>query len=603
MAAALTQYVTVKLGGSALAPALMSDLLDMRVSLSVHSSGSAQLRFADEYFAVLDGGKFAIGAELEISISNAKNTSSVVFSGEVVAVGVDQSMGGRHELLVEALDRTHRLSGETTIKAYLKQSRDAVVKAIASRHGLTAKADSTGGPEPYLLQTGTDYSFLWEMARVVGFEWFADGKTLYFRKRPATAGAKLKWGEDLLRFTARYSGVEVVSKLTVQGWDPAQQKAFSGDAGSVVSSPSPAQLGSGAKFVKEQHGKAKGKFGKPLILSSTGVRDAKEAEAYAASVAADLVGAGLTVRGEAWGNPAIKPGTMIEVERMGKSLSGSYYVTDVEHVFGAGRPLVTRFAVSGHRSSSLPDMIRNGGNGSQDWSKAGAVLGVVTNVNDPESVGRVKVRFPTLGKEAESDWARVVTPGAGPERGFDLRPEVDDEVLVMFDRGDSRTPFVLGGVWSAKIKGPDAKVVDGGVVTKRLWTSRVGHSITISDGKKGASVGDKTRFVEIKLGDKKTYAMISEAGVTIEAAKGKPLKLVAGDASITLNDKGEIEIKAKAVKIDSQGDLAAKAKAVTVKGATGVKIDGGTALEAKGAQVKIEGSAMTTVKGGMVKIN
>jgi len=513
-------------------------------------------------------------------------------------------MGGRHELLVEAFDRTHRLSGETTIKAYLKQSRDDVVKAIASRHGLTAKADATGGPEPYLLQTGTDYAFLWEMARVVGFEWFADGKTLHFRKRAATDGAKVKWGEDLLRFTARYSGVEVVSKLTVQGWDPTQQKDFSGEAGAILSSPKPEQLGSGAKFVKEQHGKAKGKFGKPLVLSSTGVRDAKEAEAYAASVAADLVGAGLTVRGEAWGNPAIKPGTMIEVQQMGKSLSGTYYVTEVEHVFGAGRPLLTRFAVTGHRSASIPDLIRTGGGGNtNEWSRAGAVLGVVTNVKDPEDVGRVKVRFPTLGKEAESDWARVVTPGAGPDRGFDLRPEVDDEVLVMFDRGDSRTAFVLGGVWSAKSKHPDAKVVDDGVVTKRLWTSRVGHSISISDGKKGAAVGDKTRFVEIKLGDKKTYAMISEDGITIEAAKDKPLKLVAGDASITLNAKGEIEIKAKAVKIDAEGELAAKAKAVTLKGATGVKIDGGTALEAKAAQVKIVGSAMTTVKGGMVKIN
>lgn len=602
--AALTQFAIVKLGGSPLPAAIMNDLLDMRVSLSVHSSGSAQLRIADEYFALLDGGKFAIGAELEISISNDKNAASVVFSGEIVAVGVDQSMGGRHELLVEALDRTHRLSGETTIKAYLKQSRDAVVKAIASRHGLTAKTDATGGPEPYLLQTGTDYAFLWEMARVVGFEWFADGKTLHFRKRPATSGAKVQWGEDLLRFTARYSGVEVVSKLTVQGWDPTQQKDFSGDAGAILSSPQPEQLGSGAKFVKEQHGKAKGKFGKPLVLSSTGVRDAKEAAAYATSVAADLVGAGLTVRGEAWGNPAIKPGTMIEVERMGKSLSGTYYVTEVEHVFGAGRPLITRFAVTGHRSASIPDLIRTrGGGNTNEWSRAGAVLGVVTNINDPEDVGRVKVRFPTLGKEAESDWARVVTPGAGPDRGFDLRPEVDDEVLVMFDRGDSRTAFVLGGVWSAKAKHPDAKVVDGGVVTKRLWTSRVGHSITISDGKKGASVGDKTRYVEIKLGDKKTFAMISEDGITIEAAKDKPLKLVAGDASITLNAKGEIEIKAKAVKIDAQGDLTAKAKAVSLKGATGVKIDGGTALEAKAAQVKITGAAMTTVKGGMVKIN
>jgi hypothetical protein len=86
---ALTQFSIVKLGGSPLPAAMMNDLLDMRVSLSVHSSGSAQLRFADEYFALLDGGKFAIGAELEISISNAKNAASVVFSGEIVAVGVD----------------------------------------------------------------------------------------------------------------------------------------------------------------------------------------------------------------------------------------------------------------------------------------------------------------------------------------------------------------------------------------------------------------------------------------------------------------------------------------------------------------------------------
>lgn len=601
--AALTQFVIVKVGGSPLAKNVMNDLLDMRVSLSVHSSGSAQFRFADEYFELLDGGKFGIGAELEVSVSNAKNAASVVFTGEIVAVGVDQSPGGRHELLVEAFDRTHRLSGETTIKAYLEQSRDDVVKAIAGRHGLSAKADATGGPEPYLLQTSSDYAFLWEMARVVGFEWFADGKTLHFRKRAATKGAKLTWGEDLLRFTARYSGVEVVSELTVQGWDPTQQKDFSGKAGPVVASPKPEQLGSGAKFVKEQYGKAKGKFGKPLILSSTAVRDAKEAEAYAASVASDLVGAGLTVRGEAWGNPAIKPGTMIEVARMGKSLSGTYYVTDVEHVFGAGRPLVTRFAVTGHRSASLPDLIRNGASGGHDWAKAGAVVGVVTNVNDPEKGGRVKVRFPTLGKEAESDWARVVTPGAGADRGLDLRPEVDDEVLVMFDRGDSRTAFVLGGVWNAKSKHPDPAVVADGVVTKRLWTSRVGHSITISDGEKGAAAGDKSRFVEIKLGDKKTYAMISEDGVTIEAAKDKPLKLVAGDASITLNNKGEIEIKAKALTIDSEGDLKAKAKAVTLKGGMGVKIDGGTAFEAKAAQAKLEGSAMASVKGGMVKIN
>jgi phage protein D len=601
MADPITQVPVVKVGGSPLAAKVMDDLADMRVDLSVHASGSATLRFTDADFAHMDSGKFAIGADLVISITDEKNSVGEVFSGEIVAVGIDQVPGSRHQLLVEAYDKTHRLSGTTTIKAYLKQSRDKVVKEIAGRHGLSPKVDAAGGPEPYLLQTGTDYAFLWELARSVGYEWFADGKTLHFRKRPSGAGATVTWGDDLYRFTARYSAVEVVKSVTVQGWDSAQQKAFKGEAKDVAS-PKPEQLGSDAKFVKDQHGKAKGKFGKPLIVGSTHVRDAKEAEAYAGSIGNDLVGAGLTVRGEAQGNPKIKPGTMLTVKNVGKSLAGKYYLTEVQHVFGAGRPMVTRFAVTGHRGSTIVDVLRSGQSGETFGSEP--VVGVVTNTKDPENLGRVKVMFPTLGKTAESEWARVAAPGGGAERGLDFRPEVDDEVLVVFDKGDLRSPFVVGGLWNAKAKVPDAKALEDGVTAKRVIKSRTGHTVTLSDGKKGASAGDKTRFVEIALADKKTKAMIGEAGIEIEAAKGKSFTLKAGDASITLDDKGMVTIKAKGLTIDSPaGDVQIKGKTVQVKGATGVKIDGGTAFEAKGAQAKLTGAAMTSIKGGMVKIN
>ena len=602
MAGPTTQVPIVKVGGSPLAAAVMNDLVDLRVELSVHASGSAQLRFADSDFAHMDSGKFSIGAELSVSITDEKNAEGEVFAGEIVAVGVDQMPGGRHQLLVEAYDRTHRLSGTSTIKAYLKQTRDAVVKEIAGRHGLTPKADAAGAAEPYLLQTGTDYAFLWELARSVGFEWFADGKNLNFRKRAAGAGATVTWGDDLYRFTARYSAAEVVKSVTVQGWDSAQQKAFKGEAKDVAS-PKPEQLGSDAKFVKDQHGKAKGKFGQPIVVGSTNVRDAKEAEAFAASIGNDLIGAGLTMRGEAQGNPKIKPGTMLEVKNVGKSLAGKYYLTEVEHVFGAGRPLTTRFAVTGHRGSSIVDAVRSGRPSPESYGQA-PVVGVVTNTKDPENVGRVKVMFPTLGKEVESEWARVAAPGAGTERGIDFRPEVDDEVLVVFDRGDLRSPFVVGGLWNAKTKVPDAKSLDDGVTATRVIKSRTGHVVTLSDGKKGAAAGDKSRFVEIKLADGKTKAMIGEAGIEIEAAKGKSFTLKAGDASITMDDKGMVTIKAKGLTIDSSaGDVQIKGKTVQVKGATGVKIDGGTAFEAKGAQAKIEGAAMATIKGGMVKIN
>ncbi len=142
MAAPITQVPVVKVGGSPLAATVMDDLTDMRVELSVHASGSATLRFADADFAHMDSGKFTIGAELNISITDEKNAVGEVFSGEIVAVGIDQAPGSRHQLLVEAYDKTHRLSGTTTIKAYLKQSRDKVVKEIAGRHGLSPKVDA-----------------------------------------------------------------------------------------------------------------------------------------------------------------------------------------------------------------------------------------------------------------------------------------------------------------------------------------------------------------------------------------------------------------------------------------------------------------------------
>ena len=74
----------------------------------------------------------------------------------------------------------------------------------------------------------------------------------------------------------------------------------------------------------------------------------------------------------------------------------------------------------------------------------GVVVGLVTNNQDPDKLGRVKVRFPWLGDSDESAWARLATPMAGKDRGLYFLPEVDDEVLVVFEHGDLRFPYILG---------------------------------------------------------------------------------------------------------------------------------------------------------------
>ena len=78
----------------------------------------------------------------------------------------------------------------------------------------------------------------------------------------------------------------------------------------------------------------------------------------------------------------------------------------------------------------------------------GVVTGVVTNNKDPDKLGRVKVRFPWLSDTDESWWARVASPMAGKDRGVFFLPEVDDEVLVAFEHGDPRFPYVIGALWN-----------------------------------------------------------------------------------------------------------------------------------------------------------
>src|SRR5258708_25684211 len=89
----------------------------------------------------------------------------------------------------------------------------------------------------------------------------------------------------------------------------------------------------------------------------------------------------------------------------------------------------------------------------------GVVVGVVTNAEDTDKLGRVKVKFPWLPKDnkgvaIESSWARVSAPMAGKDRGFMFMPAVSDEVLIAFEHGDPHSPYILCGPWNSKNKPP-----------------------------------------------------------------------------------------------------------------------------------------------------
>ena len=113
----------------------------------------------------------------------------------------------------------------------------------------------------------------------------------------------------------------------------------------------------------------------------------------------------------------------------------------------------------------------------------GVYPAVVTDIKDPDGIGRVKVTLPwapDTGSDRYDVWARLATLMAGKNRGSWFVPDVDDEVLVVFEGGDVRRPYVIGGLWNGKDKPP--QTMDGaGRNVKKVLRSRNGVKITLDD--------------------------------------------------------------------------------------------------------------------------
>lgn len=175
----------------------------------------------------------------------------------------------------------------------------------------------------------------------------------------------------------------------------------------------------------------------------------------------------------------------------------------------------------------------------------GVAVGVVTNNQDPEGLGRVKVRFPWLSDADESHWARVVTPMAGSSRGLYLLPEVDDEVLVAFEHGRIELPYVLGALWNGKDKPPEDNA--GGTNNRRTLKSRSGHVVRLDD----TAGGEKIEILDA-AGKQSIVLDTAQSTLTIRADQDVVIESTSG--ALKLSGKNGVEIVSSA-QVDVKGSV------------------------------------------------
>lgn len=201
----------------------------------------------------------------------------------------------------------------------------------------------------------------------------------------------------------------------------------------------------------------------------------------------------------------------------------------------------------------------------------GLVEGIVIDNQDPEQMGRVKCKFPTLPDAPEGFWARLVMPMAGRERGWMTIPEVDDEVLVAFVHGDISQAIIVGSLFNGVDTPPYAN--EDGDNNLRVFQSRSGHRLTFDD-----TAGAER--IELILHNEEIKLIWDSANKVLSVYSGK---------DIIIESKETIEITCKDFVLDASNSVSIKS------GQT-------TNIEA-GQSCAINGGAQLTVSSSMTSIN
>jgi uncharacterized protein involved in type VI secretion and phage assembly len=555
-------FITVN--GSPASANLMGDLKSIEVDLNLFMPAMCEIEI-NHVDPWAGDANLGIGKTVKIEAQSADGvTKSVIFNGEITAIEGSFREEGHNFVIIRAYDRLHRLQHETKARTFVQVTDSDLASRIAGDHGLQPKTTSTRYVHPQIFQDNvTDYEFLMTRARANGFILRADDRKLEFGTPPPESGVSLKVGETLAEFHPRRTVAGQRAKVTVRGWDPKTKKAVVGQATSSTFIPGALTAGNRGHQWYSQGIAQPG----PLLVTDQPVPEQAAGDALAQGLLDQLWSTDVSADGTAFGNPLILPGKKITVEHAG-AFNGSYYVSSARHVYASGLYL-THFRVSGLHAQTISDLVTEGaapGKTASGRVMNGVAMAIVTDNDDPDNLGRVKVKFPWFSEDLASFWVRIATPMAGPERGLMIIPEVNDEVLVAFEQGDFNHPFIIGALWNGIDKPPQttSETISGGKVNKRILKTRAGHILRFDD----TSGSEKIEIID------KTGKNL----IMIESSSNK----------MTIQADGDIEITSK--------------KDIKMKGLN-LSFEGQTKAEMKAAQIDVTATAKTTIKGATVEIN
>lgn len=182
--------------------------------------------------------------------------------------------------------------------------------------------------------------------------------------------------------------------------------------------------------------------------------------------------------------------------------------------------------------------------GRREPSYFGVYRALVTNVEDPTNRGRVQLRLPALETGEGEDrlmWATLCTPYADKDQGLLILPEVGSHVVVAFEAGDLRHPYVVGSTWSGHLPLPNGPESGNNI---RMLRTRSDSRLEFDD----AAAGPKVSMTTLS-----GHQVVLDAGaseVTITHSNGSTIKLTAA-GSIEITANSAVNLTAPSVRVEA----------------------------------------------------
>ena len=549
-----------------------------------------------------------IGGAITVKVKAVGAEGSFRFSGVITQIDSSRHSGHAGDIIISGFSPTylmdngpHRHSWE---EKAIKDIAQDVVQHFPQNLLQPGISPSYGETISYMVQyKETAWRFLSRICNTYG-EWLMyDGQKLLIGP-PQGSKVKLIYGNTLNSFDMAMAVRP--TDFNVMAYDYVNTQVYDGQPSGIPGKAGLSELG---KHVFQKSTQFYGT--QPKLWNNDFLTNKKQLDDFVNARAIMQSSHMVKFHGNS-GHPAIQLGATVSVQ--GKNVFnqkdesfGDYTVVSVSHHCD-GQGNYSNTFVSIPASLKMPP----GAGMSEPHSETQSAL--VTDNNDSDGLGRVRVRFHWMKTDEKSPWLRVASPHGGDNKGIFFMPEVGEEVIVGFEGGSPAKPFVIGMLWNSNAK---TTFSNSGNDVKAIQT-RSGNLMVMDDNEGSVHIAD-AKGNDIKI----------DGSGNINITGSESIVLTCGNAKIEMKKDGTVKITGKEITIDAtdkatmksgQASFAAdgqqnnadmKGMNANVEGTQGAKVKGMTA-EVSGdtqvdikanAQVQIQSSGMVTVKGSMIMLN